>query len=230
MSNALDNLAWFGHASFQLENKEGKKFYFVDPFDIKRMPNSKADAIFITHAHPDHANGLKKGVPCLVYASQETKDILKKMPVDIQILVPRKPVTIAGMTVEAFSLEHSLRAPAVGYRITAGNKTIFYMSDGVKIHNRKAALKDIALYVGDGAVLTRFLLVRKKNNVLIGHAPVSEQLRWCKNEGVSRAIFTHCGSEIVKADPVLINEKIDALERFSGVSASIAVDGLLVVV
>lgn len=40
-----------------------------------------------------------------------------------------------------FAVEHSLRAPSVGNRITAGNIALFYASDLMYIHRRQAALK-----------------------------------------------------------------------------------------
>jgi len=38
----------------------------------------RPDAILITHAHPDHAFGLKDAVPCPVYATQASWDTLAR--------------------------------------------------------------------------------------------------------------------------------------------------------
>ena len=48
-------------------------------------------------------------------------------------------------------------------------------------------------------------------------------------EGVTRAIFTHCGSEIVREDGRVAEAKVEALGRERGVRATIAYDGLEVV-
>ncbi len=125
-------------------------------------------------------------------------------------------------------MEHSLVAPAVGYRLRAGRAAVFYAPDLVYIHNRREALSRIDLYVGDGATLER-PLVRRRDGALIGHAPVSTQLGWCRREGVSRAIFTHCGSEIVRADARVAGRRVREMGVQRGVEARIAYDGLRVV-
>ena len=62
-------------------------------------------------------------------------------------------------------MEHSTRAPAVGYRMTAGEVAIFYVPDVVWIHAREEALSGCKVYVGDGATLTRSM-VRKSGDTL----------------------------------------------------------------
>ena len=46
-------------------------------------------------------------------------------------------------------MEHSILAPAVGYRVSAGRVRIFYAPDLIFIHDRAAALKGVQLYIGD---------------------------------------------------------------------------------
>ena len=144
---------------------------------------------------------------------------------DRRLIKERVPTKIFGITFEAFPVEHSILAPAVGYRIRVGRACIFYGPDLLFIYDRAAALKDVQLYIGDGATLTR-LFVRKRGNRLIGHAAVRTQLRWCANENVPCAIITHCGSEIVTGDERAIRKKITATAREMGVEAEIAHDGL----
>src|ERR1035437_1265711 len=50
----MENITWFGHASFSFIDKNGNRIYYVDPFDLKPQKLAKADLVFITHAHPDH--------------------------------------------------------------------------------------------------------------------------------------------------------------------------------
>lgn len=138
---------------------------------------------------------------------------------------PRKPLIVAGITFEAFPLEHSLRAPAVGYRITAGKATVFYAPDVVSIHGQEDALKGVDVYVGDGAAITRGI-VRRRDGTPIGHASIRTQLDWCAEEGVRHAIFTHCGSEIVRGDARAAAAKVAALGRERDVEAEIAFDGM----
>jgi len=132
-------------------------------------------AIVLTHAHPDHAWGLEQGAPCPVFAPQKTWQTLKNCPIDDRRLIEeRVPTKICGITFEAFAVEHSLLAPAVAYRITAGRARIFYAPDLIFIHDRTAALKDVQIYIGDGATLTRSF-IRKRGKNLIGHAAIGTQ-------------------------------------------------------
>lgn len=141
---------------------------------------------------------------------------------------PRVPFRVRGITFEAFPLEHSTRAPAVGYRIQAGRVGVFYAPDVVYIEDRAEALGGTKAYVGDGATVTRSM-VRRRGENLIGHAPVRTQLTWCGKEGVSRAIITHCGSEIVEGDERKLGADIRRLARERGVEAEIATDGMEVI-
>src|SRR3990167_6919652 len=52
----MEDISWFGHASFQFVDKNGNKIYYVDPFDLKGENFEPADLIFITHAHYDHCS------------------------------------------------------------------------------------------------------------------------------------------------------------------------------
>ena len=68
-------------------------------------------------------------------------------------------------------------------------------------------------------------MVRKKNRTLIGYASMTEQLRWCKMAGIRCAIFTHCGSPIVRGDAGALSAAIRRLGRKQGIDACLACDG-----
>ncbi len=200
----------------------------------------KPQAIFITHAHPDHVGGLANGCPWPVFASKETWELIKHYPIPEEqrfICNHRKKIRFGNMIIEPFKVEHSLRAPAMGYRITAEQKNIFYVSDLVKIINEKQALSNVDLYIGDGAIVTRRMLVRHKGHTLVGHSPIEAQLAWCQKYHIPRAIFTHCGSEITKHQTADTNDpgtkklldKIKLLGKENGIRVQIAMDGKTIV-
>ncbi len=186
-------------------------------------------AILVTHAHPDHAGGLQNGVPRPVYATPDAWKIMADFAIEQRRSVAvRRPFNIGGLRFEAFPLEHSARAPAAGYRITANRSVIFYAPDVVHIRDRGTAMGGADIYVGDGATLTT-PRVRKIGDRLVGHAPVRTQLTWRRKENVKRAVFTHCGSEIVAGDGRAVRSKIESMAKERNVAARIAYDGMTVI-
>jgi hypothetical protein len=152
--------------------------------------------------------------------------LLTAYPINNRQLMPeRQPIDVHGIAFEAFPVEHSIRAPAVGYRIAASRRNAFYVPDVVAIRDPVAALFGIDVYIGDGASVTR-PIIRQRDGVRIGHSPIRTQLDWCRAQAVKLATFTHCGSQIVGSDERVLGALVRRLDCERGVSARIAFDGM----
>lgn len=190
-------------------------------------------AIVITHAHPDHALGLKHGSPCPVFATPQTWEAMARFDIaegQRRTLRMRQRWDIEGITFEPFYVVHSTRAPAVGFRVSAGQVAVFYAPDVVEIPEKDEAFAGIKTYIGDGASLRRGILRRERGSgMCVGHAAIRHQLEWCERQRVPRMIVTHCGSEIVTGDARHIDGQLRALSREHGVRLDLAYDGMEVV-
>jgi phosphoribosyl 1,2-cyclic phosphodiesterase len=136
----------------------------------------------------------------------------------------KKSLAIGGLRFTAYPVQHSISAPAVGYRVSANAEAFFYLPDVARLPNPAEALCGVGVYIGDGATM-RHSMVRVKDGRLIGHAPITIQLDWCAKANVRRAIFTHCGSPIMRGDARALSATIRKLGRERGIYARLACDG-----
>lgn len=193
---------------------------------LGQLPLADPVALLLTHAHPDHIGGLVAGAACPVYADAVTWEKIDTFPLPHRRLItPRQPFYVAGIRCEAFALQHSPRAPAVGYRIQAGRSTIFYCPDVAVIPEQHQALSGVQIYIGDGASYRQSLL-RLEDDMLYGHAPLQDQLHWCAEEKVPCMLVSHCGEEIIDDEHRVLHHLQNSANKL-GIQASIAYDGMI---
>lgn len=192
---------------------------------LHRLHAVAPSAIVLTHAHADHAAGLVNGAPCPVYAPAATWGLLGRLPILDRRTVPlRKAVVIGGIRFSAIPVQHSIRAPAVGYRVSANDRCFVYLPDVAELPKAADVLRGIDVYIGDGATVRRSM-VRRKGGELVGHASIVHQLDWCAKAHVQLAVFTHCGSPIVRAATHVIDNVVARLGQERGLNVRIACDG-----
>lgn len=158
--------------------------------------------ILITHAHPDHYIWTLKeenriSVP--VYLTRDTLDYSKNKPKNYRIIETGRSYSLGDMEVTAYKVLHSLRCPAVGYKIK-GDKIFTYAPDILDFEeDKRDVLKDVDLLIADGSSLS-VNMVRRKNGKLFGHTRVKTIIGWCRKYGLENLVITHCGKQIVTMD------------------------------
>lgn len=175
-----------------------KNFRLLIDHGLKSLPlkKIKSNAILITHAHPDHFIWLKKNEDYKgkIYVTKETKKAVK-FKKNFKIINLNKEFKVGPFKILAYRVIHSIKAPAVGFKIK-NYKTIIYNPDIIAMKN-KSILKNVDLYIGDGSSI-KSNLVRKKGKELIGHTRIQTQINWCKKYKIKKIIFTHLGKEALK--------------------------------
>jgi len=185
------------------------------------------DALLITHAHPDHYIWTlkdEKRVNIPVYLTRETVDYSKNKPLNFKVVEAGKSFNINGLGITVYKVIHSLRCPAVCYKIT-GDKKIVYAPDLIDTEEDKQKVMDgVEVLIADGSSLYTNM-VRKREGRLFGHTRVKTIIGWCKKYGIAKLIITHCGKQIVTMEEEKLAEKIMGYSE-SKVDVEIAVDGL----
>ncbi|MBD3384039.1 MBL fold metallo-hydrolase [candidate division KSB1 bacterium] len=214
------------HSAFLISNQDHKVMIDCGEDWINRLSKVDPDALLITHAHPDHVGGLKKGAPWPVYSHPDAADELKAFEIEtLRIMEYEEAFTLYDIVFQAFAVEHSKRAAAAGYKIKLAETVLFYIPDVVYIHNREKALKNVDIYIGDGSTVEESF-VRKSDGRLVGHTPFRTQLTWCKKFDIPRAYVTHCGTLFIEKDERTLGARLRKMGKDRGVEVKIAHDGM----
>jgi ribonuclease BN (tRNA processing enzyme) len=218
-----------GHSAFVIE-AEG--FRLLCDFGDNRkgmLRKIRPDAVFVSHAHPDHGWGLWEGTDAPVYASAITHELLKELPLLNRVLLaPEEAVTIGPFQLTAYPVLHSVRCPCVGARIAVGAFTFVYSGDIVAFPEPALALGGADLYIGDGSTLKGSLVRRHASGALLGHTTVRAQLGWLARHGVPRAIFSHFGKGPIEMGKEALDQALAELAAANppGCRVEAAYDGL----
>jgi ribonuclease BN (tRNA processing enzyme) len=180
------------------------------------------DAILITHAHPDHYVWLERDMETdiPVYLTEETLDYGRFRPPNGKLLELDKYYSKGSFQFFACRVLHSIRCPAVGYKIKTQGKTLVYNPDLVDIVNKAEVLTDIDYYIGDGSSINANL-VRRRGDTLYGHARMTTQINWCRKYGIENIVFTHLGRETIAAEDEFSRDHPEAVLAYDGMEVII---------
>ena len=217
-----------GHSAFTVE--AGGYRLLCDFGQNRRglLATIRPDAIFISHAHPDHAWGLEEGTAAAVHASAITHELTAKFPIENRVVLePGRAVAAGPFRLTAATVVHSIRCPGIGVRLEAEGRTLVYSGDVVSFEDPDAALDGADVYVGDGSTLTGSLVRRHSSGALIGHTTIRAQLGWLAKRRIGRAVFSHFGGEAIAMGEEALSEALAKLasERLPGGEVTAARDG-----
>src|ERR1700693_4336864 len=179
-----------GHSAFTIETGGFRLLCDLGQNRKGLLEKIHPDAIFVSHAHPDHSWGLEEGTEVPVHASAITHAITKDLPIENRVILePEKPVTAGPFRLTAFPVVHSVRCPCVAARIELPGLVLVYSGDIISFERPEAALSGADLYIGDGSTLKGPLVRRHATGALMGHTTVRAQLGWVVEGGGGRARF-----------------------------------------
>ncbi len=211
------------HSSLLLES--GGKRLLIDYGKLRSssLEELEVHAILITHAHPDHYAWLdeeiKTNIP--VYLTKETLNYGMFKPPSSHLVVPGEEFEVSSFKCLPYRVMHSIRCPAVGYKIKAEGITMVYNSDLVDIIGKDDILKGVHCYIGDGSSI-KANLVRRRGDQLFGHTKITTQINWCKKYNIHHIIFTHLGKETIENEEKFAQEHPEVILAYDGMELNIS--------
>ena len=219
----------FGHSAFTIESDGFRLLCDLGENRKGMLARIRPDAIFVSHAHPDHSWGLEEGTTAPVYASEISHALTGKFPIENRVVLePGKRIRVGPFRLTAFPVVHSVRCPCVAARLEVSGRILVYSGDIVSFEHPEEALGGAEIFVGDGSTLKGSLVRRQPGGVLVGHTTVRAQLGWLSKHGVPRAVFSHFGKEPIEMGEEPLREVLEALasDRAPGCEVTAARDGL----
>jgi ribonuclease BN (tRNA processing enzyme) len=217
-----------GHSAFTVEAEGFRLLCDFGENQAGRLGQIRPDAIVLSHAHPDHAWGLKEGSAAPVFASAATHALIGDFPIREPVAMSlERSRRVGPFRITLLPVAHSVRCPCTAVRIEAPGIVLLYSGDVVAFPNPETALSGVDVYVGDGSTLTESLVRRHKSGALIGHATMRAQLGWLGRRGVRRAIFAHFGKGPIELGDDQLRRRLAELasEKAPECRVEIATDG-----
>lgn len=179
--------------------------------EMLSLKKVKPTYVLIEHIHEDVIGGLHelRSMKPIVFATKDSWEFLRKHYKALSgqkgefedlydfkryIINPDKAFTIGDkgqIVIGPIQVAHAKPGDpaALAFKIAIGNKVVWHCSDILDIPQKKV-LKDVDLYIGDGASLTRGI---KQGEDGYGHASIEEQLKWTEETNIPRVYFTQIG-------------------------------------
>jgi ribonuclease BN (tRNA processing enzyme) len=197
----------------------GQRRILVDYGQLRKysLAQLKPEAILITHAHPDHYAWLYEDIETEipVYLTRETLEYGKYRPKNTQIISPGEEFSTGAFNCCGYRVVHSIRCPAIGFKIKINDKTFIYNSDLIDIKDKEEVLKGVDYYIGDGSSI-KTNLVRRRGDALFGHTRITTQINWCKKHNISNIYFTHLGKETIRLEDEFKADHPEAVLAYDG--------------
>lgn len=108
-----------------------------EALDSLKLSLNDIDAVFFTHEHSDHLNGLKAISPKKMYALDKT------LPSSLSnVIYNYEPITIKELSITPFPISHDAKNPC-GYMIKSSEDKLVYLTDtGVFLEECLDVVKD----------------------------------------------------------------------------------------
>jgi len=157
----MDNIKWFGHASFKLT---GEKVIYIDPVEVS--DKEKADIILVSHSHFDHFsvkdinNLTNSNTNILITPDCQSK--LRDVEGKVTLIEPNKKYNVKGILIEtipAYNLNkkfHPKDNDWVGFILTFNGKKILYTGDSDNIPELQHLKVDIVLIPVSGTYVMNY--------------------------------------------------------------------------
>ena len=184
----------------------------------------ESDAVVISHAHPDHMEGLRK--EDTIFAGRKTAEQLRELGFKVTEIPEDGARRIGPFFVSVCPVLHSVRAPAYAIRVESENGAIVWAPDVLGFYDKGARnlfLEGADLLFVDGSHPAG--IVRRAGGEPIGHVAWSTALSWAKKAGVKKVVFIHFGEAPLDLEKEDLEEVLSELQAKYEIPCEIAREG-----